>query len=1100
MDSRLSLVRHTTLALLAILLIGAVPSSERVLDRFDSSDGWRPVVSDGVELKITSEVSSPAGGRAMRLDFDFHGGAGYAIARKEIALELPENYELSFLVRGDAPVNNLEFKLVDESGDNVWWLNRRNFRFSSDWVKLRTKKRQIEFAWGPAGGGEIRKLGALEIVVAAGSGGRGTIWIDELTLRPLAPPRPYTGKPTVRASSSTAKSPASKAVDGIAGTSWRSDSEVNQILEIDFGSARELGAMTIDWDRDDYASRYEVFTSDDAVKWESVWRAEEGNGGRDWLFLPETETRHVRLKLEKSARQKGYAIREVRAEPLDTGASRNAFFRKVASDSVSNRPISRGKVVGSVNGRYPRYLSNIQSYWTVIGAAGDDSEALLNEEGMLEVDQGSFSIEPFLFAESGGKKRLVDWSQVEKTQSLEKGYLPIPTVEWKTSAPSLRLKVTAFAQGPSGSSILFARYRIENPTGTRQKTNLFLAIRPFQVNSPEQFLNVQGGVAEIREIDYRDGRVLINGEKSIIPLSAPYGFGAATFVNGDITEFLVRGELPERASVKDPFGAASAALSYRFDVPAGESRDIVLAIPFHETWSELPENLTQAESRTFSEKRLALCAKPDGEGACSSSVATEWEERLDAFSITLPPPADRLIRLLRSNLAYILINKDGPKIQPGSRSYTRSWIRDGSLTSAALLRLGRADEVRPFLEWYARFQYPNGKIPCCVDVRGADATPEHDSHGQFLYLVMEYYRFTHDRELLRTMWPSIARTVSYIDSLRAERKTAAYRNKPIVGSVAERREPGPFYGLVPESISHEGYSAKAMHSYWDDFFALKGLKDAVDAADVLGETEAAARFRVSRDELRADIASSLRQTMAHHRIDYLPGSVELGDFDATSTTTALSPGDELDHLSRQAVERTFDEYYKRFVARRDGKIKWDAYTPYEWRVVGSLIRLGQRERAHELVDYFLRDSRPSGWNHWAEVVGRDATKPIFIGDMPHTWVGSDFIRSVLDMFAYERGEDQSLVVGAGIRDEWLDSGVAVERLRTYYGPLSVSMKREGGMIVVRIGGDLRVPEGGIVIRSPRAGLRVARINGAEGAVRNDEVVVRNVPAEVTLRY
>ena len=43
----------------------------------------------------------------------------------------------------------------------------------------------------------------------------------------------------------------------------------------------------------------------------------------------------------------------------------------------------------------------------------------------------------------------------------------------------------------------------------------------------------------------------------------------------------------------------------------------------------------------------------------------------------------------------------------------------------------------------------------------------------------------------------------------------------------------PFYGLLPQSISHEGYSAKPMHSYWDDFFALRGFKDAAFIAKEL---------------------------------------------------------------------------------------------------------------------------------------------------------------------------------------------------------------------------------------------------------------------------
>jgi hypothetical protein len=40
---------------------------------------------------------------------------------------------------------------------------------------------------------------------------------------------------------------------------------------------------------------------------------------------------------------------------------------------------------------------------------------------------------------------------------------------------------------------------------------------------------------------------------------------------------------------------------------------------------------------------------------------------------------------------------------------------------------------------------------------------------------------------------------------------------------------------VPESISHEGYASQPRHSYWDNFFVLRGLKDAAAMAAVLGE-------------------------------------------------------------------------------------------------------------------------------------------------------------------------------------------------------------------------------------------------------------------------
>src|SRR3954468_14260606 len=98
-------------------------------------------------------------------------------------------------------------------------------------------------------------------------------------------------------------------------------------------------------------------------------------------------------------------------------------------------------------------------------------------------------------------------------------------------------------------------------------------------------------------------------------------------------------------------------------------------------------------------------------------------------------------------------------------SYERSWIRDGAMMSSALLRLGRTEEARQYVEWFARYQYANGKVPCCVDRRGADPVPENDSHGELIYAIAEYYRYTSDDAFLARMWPHVAAAVSYIDSL-----------------------------------------------------------------------------------------------------------------------------------------------------------------------------------------------------------------------------------------------------------------------------------------------------------------------------------------------
>jgi hypothetical protein len=294
-----------------------------------------------------------------------------------------------------------------------------------------------------------------------------------------------------------------------------------------------------------------------------------------------------------------------------------------------------------------------------------------------------------------------------------------------------------------------------------------------------------------------------------------------------------------------------------------------------------------------------------------------------------------------------------------------------------------------------------------------------------------------------------------------------------------------------------------MHSYWDDAFVLRGLKDATEVAAVLGKRDTTALFAAKRDEFRRHLMESYQRTMALHGIDYLPGSVELGDFDATSTTVAVAPGGELANLPRPALDRTFEKYLENFRLRRDSAgFDWDAYTPYELRVVGTFVRLGRKDVAHELLDFFFRDQRPPGWNHWAEVVGRDPRAPRFIGDMPHTWVGSDYIRAVTDMFAYEREADSSLVLGAGVREEWVtaETGIRVNGLRTHYGSLGYTMRLVPEGVAVRLGG-VRVPRGGIVIRSPLA-RPITSVTADVRIVRQDseEIVIDRLPAIVVLRY
>ena len=174
-------------------------------------------------------------------------------------------------------------------------------------------------------------------------------------------------------------------------------------------------------------------------------------------------------------------------------------------------------------------------------------------------------------------------------------------------------------------------------------------------------------------------------------------------------------------------------------------------------------------------------------------------------------------------------------------------------------------------------------------------------------------------------------------------------------------------------------------------------------------------------------------------------------------------------------------------------------------MIGSFIILDQPDRAHELIDFFLKDQHPQGWNHWAEVVWKDSRFPGFIGDMPHTWVGSDFINAIRSIFVYENEYDQSLVLASALYQDWIDSpnGMSVENLPTYYREISYSIKKSDNSYGFSIKGDLKLPANGINIRNFN-GLKLPNkvtVNGTPIKEFNaKEITVKEIPAEIIIYY
>ena len=118
--------------------------------------------------------------------------------------------------------------------------------------------------------------------------------------------------------------------------------------------------------------------------------------------------------------------------------------------------------------------------------------------------------------------------------------------------------------------------------------------------------------------------------------------------------------------------------------------------------------------------------------------------------------------------------------------------------------------------------------------------------------------------------------------------------------------------------------------------------------------------------------------------------------------------------------------------------------------------------------------------------------------MPHAWVASDFIRSVLDLFAYERNSDQAVVLAAGIPPAWLDdSGISVGNLRTSQGMLNYSLKKVRGRTVLNLDAGSQPRPGHFVFIWPwKDPPRTTTVNGKTASWQGNELHISELPARV----
>jgi len=688
---------------------------------------------------------------------------------------------------------------------------------------------------------------------------------------------------------------------------------------------------------------------------------------------------------------------------------------------------------------YPNHLRDQQTYWTVLGVSRDSAESLFDEYGNLEPTSKAPTIMPYIYRD---KHLRSSQNARQIKQALTDDYLPLPTVQW--TCEKIDLHIEAYAWGASENSATYLRYVLSNTIACSVSGTFYIAIRPVQINPPWQF----GGLSKIESLSGRQTTnaftIQVNNKPFLLSLTLPDGFGVTAFDRDDIIKALNRDTLPATNELRDTDGLLSGALAYRFNLDPGETYTVILAAPLHENPGAVQAFITAPDGGAWS--------PDDAFRIRHEELRNEWTAAINKMSISLPQ--EDVVNTIKSQLGYILINNDADAIQPGSRQYERSWIRDGTMMSEALLRMGLFKQARDFIDWYAHFITPEGMVPPSFRAddpldSGPGSGIEWDGQGIFIYAVMEYYRFTGDKAFLQKHFENIHHAMQFLTKLR---------NRTLIPGYMTNDPPHTRYvGILPKSFSHEGYCPE-MHSYWDDFWALRGWRDGKEAAILLGQTNIAAWAEEEYQKLYASVASSIRETIACKEIDHIPGCAEKGDFDPTSTSIAFQPCQVADLLPATAVKQTYERYYSNVLERLSPD--WHSgFTPYEVRNIAAFVALEQNDRAEFLLNFLMDCRRPPEWNHLAEVVIGDPRTGSYIGDMPHTWVGSGIINAVSRMLVRNSKDHLILLNGAPLKWFSKGKGIILKDQPTHFGKLNLKARIIDKALSVELACENPPPQG-----------------------------------------
>ena len=547
------------------------------------------------------------------------------------------------------------------------------------------------------------------------------------------------------------------------------------------------------------------------------------------------------------------------------------------------------------------------------------------------------------------------------------------------------------------------------------RARLVVSLRPY---NPE-------GVSFINNITLLEDSLgwQVNRENFVYFDKPPDQYIFSDYNRGDVYSRLSSDENGKEVSCK--VGMATAAAIYILE--AGISQEVTISL-------SLTKNKIEKEFYQNYKETAELAWKKSLAGACVLQIP------------------DKHFQFLYEVAIYTMVLHSPKEVYPGPYIYRRFWFRDAAFILHALLSVGLKERVVRALDCFRSRQTAGGYF---LSQEG-----EWDSNGEALWIMRQYCETTGNvppkewRESVNRAgkWISKKRLPGNVQSLHA--------------------------GLLPSGFSAEHLGPNDFY-YWDDFWAVAGLKAAAFLCAAYKDNDQAHLFERESDALLESINQSLKKVEVRLKRLAIPASpYRRLDSGAIGSLIASYPLRVFQQNDPRILD-TADFLMKNYLVHGGffHDITHSGINPYlTLHLAQVLLRAGD-PRYFALMTAVAKLATPTG--QWPESI-HPRTGGGCMGDGQHVWAAAEWVMIIRNCFVREEGN--RLILCSGIPQAWLEKNetIAFGPAPTSFGDIQISITPLGQNILIEWRGTWFVNEPPIDIQLP--GFKSVRIPPATNSL------------------